>query len=616
MAPGPASVAADQRGQPVRWRRDWRVFWYVGGRAGAVTVSHGRGDAGGRSWVLWALAVAGLGILIGVLILGVASARLEPWALRVFLIAWIVVPYVVSGAVAWWRRPASRLGPLMLLTGFVMGLTPMQWSSQPLVHSVGNFFDMLPAALFLPRLPRLPERPGPGPGRAGPRRGRVCGDARPPAGEDPARCPTPTASSRSWRRRPPAPSSSRSSSPWWPAASSSERVLMHRRRSGRERLRRRPADARRRRVQLRPGDARAALRRRAAQLAVPGADPAGRLRRAGAGAVGVPLRLARPPARARRRGWSAGGAAVGPDIGPSGAAGAGRPRPVSTALLLAARVRELGRPGRHAHAGADSGGGPGSTGATPGRRAHGCADFRPRPGRGARAPRRCRRPRPASPWRTAGFGPSSEPGSTTSRSPASGCSRPAGRSDNGSSATCTTAPRSVSSRCRWSWGCSVRPRTLTTSCGSGCCTPRPRCRRRWRSCATWREGSTLRCSPTTASRWLWSHSPPGRRYRCSWRRDRRTPTSGRRGGRLLRRQRGARQRRQARGGHARSRYASNARTGGLVIDVRDNGQGGAQPHPGSGLDRLGLRVEALGGRLAVRPADGGGVEVHAELPCL
>ena len=99
--------------------------------------------------MLWALAVSGLAIMTGVLILGVASARLEPSALRIFLIGWIVVPYVLSGAVAWWRRPASRLGPLMMLTGFVIGLTPMQWSSQPLVHSVGNFFDMLPAALFL-----------------------------------------------------------------------------------------------------------------------------------------------------------------------------------------------------------------------------------------------------------------------------------------------------------------------------------------------------------------------------------------------------------------------------------------------------------------------------------
>ena len=53
----------------------------------------------------------------------------------------------------------------------------------------------------------------------------------------------------------------------------------------------------------------------------------------------------------------------------------------------------------------------------------------------------------------------------------------------------------------------------------------------------------------------------------------------------------------------------------LVVDVRDNGRGGARAHTGSGLDRLALRVEALGGRLSVRPADGGGVQVHAELPC-
>jgi signal transduction histidine kinase len=103
----------------------------------------------GRSLMLWALAVSAIGIMIGVLVLAVASARLEPSALRIFFVAWIVVPYVLSGVVAWWRRPASRLGPLMLMTGFFMGLTPMQWSSQPLVHSVGNFFDMLPAALFL-----------------------------------------------------------------------------------------------------------------------------------------------------------------------------------------------------------------------------------------------------------------------------------------------------------------------------------------------------------------------------------------------------------------------------------------------------------------------------------
>src|SRR5215204_700674 len=99
-----------------------------------------------RSWLLWAVAVTGIAVLIGVLILSLASARLEPSALRLFLVGWIVIPYAVSGALAWWRRPASRLGPLMLLTGFVMGLVPLQWSSQPLLYSVGHLLDMVPAA--------------------------------------------------------------------------------------------------------------------------------------------------------------------------------------------------------------------------------------------------------------------------------------------------------------------------------------------------------------------------------------------------------------------------------------------------------------------------------------
>jgi signal transduction histidine kinase len=102
-----------------------------------------------RSWLLWAVAVTGIAVLIGVLILSLAGARLEPSALRLFLLGWIVIPYAVSGALAWWRRPASRLGPLMLLTGFVMGLVPLQWSSQPLLYSVGHLLDMVPAALFL-----------------------------------------------------------------------------------------------------------------------------------------------------------------------------------------------------------------------------------------------------------------------------------------------------------------------------------------------------------------------------------------------------------------------------------------------------------------------------------
>ena len=62
-----------------------------------------------RGWMLWAIAVASMGV-IGSLILALASEQLDLPGLRAFLIAWIVIPYVVSGILAWWRRPESRLG--------------------------------------------------------------------------------------------------------------------------------------------------------------------------------------------------------------------------------------------------------------------------------------------------------------------------------------------------------------------------------------------------------------------------------------------------------------------------------------------------------------------------
>jgi signal transduction histidine kinase len=58
-----------------------------------------------------------------------------------------------------------------------------------------------------------------------------------------------------------------------------------------------------------------------------------------------------------------------------------------------------------------------------------------------------------------------------------------------------------------------------------------------------------------------------------------------------------------------------ARDGGeLVVDVRDNGRGGADPN-GAGLTGLRRRVEALDGSLLVESPPGGPTVVRAELPC-
>jgi signal transduction histidine kinase len=55
--------------------------------------------------------------------------------------------------------------------------------------------------------------------------------------------------------------------------------------------------------------------------------------------------------------------------------------------------------------------------------------------------------------------------------------------------------------------------------------------------------------------------------------------------------------------------------GDVVIDVVDDGVGGADAAAGSGLRGLADRVEALGGHLRVTSAAGDGTRLHAEIPC-
>jgi signal transduction histidine kinase len=54
--------------------------------------------------------------------------------------------------------------------------------------------------------------------------------------------------------------------------------------------------------------------------------------------------------------------------------------------------------------------------------------------------------------------------------------------------------------------------------------------------------------------------------------------------------------------------------GRAVIEVRDDGVGGADPASGSGLRGIADRVAALDGRLAVDSPVGGGTVVRAEIP--
>ena len=70
--------------------------------------------------------------------------------------------------------------------------------------------------------------------------------------------------------------------------------------------------------------------------------------------------------------------------------------------------------------------------------------------------------------------------------------------------------------------------------------------------------------------------------------------------------------------HARASKAEVcvARRDGLLrVEVADDGVGNARPLPGSGLSGLGDRVEALGGRLRIDNSAGGGTTIVGEIPC-
>ena len=62
---------------------------------------------------------------------------------------WITVTYVLGGVLAWSRRPASRFGPLMIAAGFVNFLVTLSWTTNDVTFTVGQALDLVPPVLFL-----------------------------------------------------------------------------------------------------------------------------------------------------------------------------------------------------------------------------------------------------------------------------------------------------------------------------------------------------------------------------------------------------------------------------------------------------------------------------------
>jgi signal transduction histidine kinase len=105
--------------------------------------------------VLRAIAIAGLLTVVGSLALALTNDGVS--GVQVALLEWISIPYIAAGLVAWWRRPASRLGLLMIVGGFATGISGLAFAEFALPHTIGVIFDVLPAVIFLHVYLAFPE---------------------------------------------------------------------------------------------------------------------------------------------------------------------------------------------------------------------------------------------------------------------------------------------------------------------------------------------------------------------------------------------------------------------------------------------------------------------------
>lgn len=99
-------------------------------------------------------------LLLGIALVGCAAAVLSYQlvlgsdhghapTVHAGLVGWITLSYVVCGLVAWWQGPESRFGPLMVAAGFAPFLSTLSVASAEVPHAIGLTLILLPPVLFL-----------------------------------------------------------------------------------------------------------------------------------------------------------------------------------------------------------------------------------------------------------------------------------------------------------------------------------------------------------------------------------------------------------------------------------------------------------------------------------
>jgi signal transduction histidine kinase len=118
-----------------------------------VVLAPDPGPAGPRPWWLWTLALAGCGVATFSFVSAFYSETVttelgEPLVVAI-LVNWNTIAYVLCGLVAWSRRPESRFGLLLVAAGFANFLSTLSWTTNDLSYTIGQTLDFLPPILFL-----------------------------------------------------------------------------------------------------------------------------------------------------------------------------------------------------------------------------------------------------------------------------------------------------------------------------------------------------------------------------------------------------------------------------------------------------------------------------------
>src|SRR5947207_927395 len=78
----------------------------------------------------------------------VAGQLGEPMVIAM-LTVWLTLSYIVCGLVAWWRRPGSRFGALLVAAGFVNFFATLVWATNDYLFTFGQTLDLVRPVVFL-----------------------------------------------------------------------------------------------------------------------------------------------------------------------------------------------------------------------------------------------------------------------------------------------------------------------------------------------------------------------------------------------------------------------------------------------------------------------------------